>query len=120
MIFCFICAPHQGILLFCLILLSFLTYGVFFRCKLSLLKQHIFLILTQPSWDGYLLLYSQKSSIRGTAPNMVILMYVLLYMHIYKVNRNDNLIKKSFNILLQEIVIFPFNKNYPKFYLKFS
>jgi hypothetical protein len=29
-------------------------------------KQHIFLILTQPSWDGYLLLYSPQSSIRGT------------------------------------------------------
>ncbi len=34
--------------------------------RLSLLKQHIFLILTQPSWDGFLLLYSPKSSIRGT------------------------------------------------------
>jgi hypothetical protein len=30
------------------------------------MKQHIFFILTQPSWDGYLLLYSPKSSIRGT------------------------------------------------------
>ncbi len=58
--------PHQGILLFCLNLLSYLTSGVFFRCKLSLLKQHIFLISTQPSWDGYLLLYCPKSSIRGT------------------------------------------------------
>jgi hypothetical protein len=26
----------------------------------------IFLILTQPSWDGYLRLFSPKSSIRGT------------------------------------------------------
>jgi hypothetical protein len=54
--------PRQGILLFCLILLSYLTYGVFFRCKLALL------IFTKPSWDGYLLLYSPKSSIRGTIP----------------------------------------------------
>ncbi len=38
----------------------------FFRCKLFLLKQNIFLILTQPSWDGYLLLYSLKSGIRST------------------------------------------------------
>jgi hypothetical protein len=30
------------------------------------LMQPIFLILTQPSWDGYLLLFSPKSSIRGT------------------------------------------------------
>jgi hypothetical protein len=40
----------------CLLLLSCMTSGVFFRCKLSLLKQHSFLILTQPSWDGYWLL----------------------------------------------------------------
>jgi hypothetical protein len=39
---------------------------IFSRCKLSLLKQHIFLILTQPSWNGYLLLYSSKCSLRGT------------------------------------------------------
>ncbi len=56
---------HQGILLFCFILLSYLTSGVFSGCKLFLLKQHIFLILTQPSWDGYLLLYSPKSIFRG-------------------------------------------------------
>jgi hypothetical protein len=31
------------------------------------LKQHIFLILTQPSWDGYLLLFSPKNSFRGTS-----------------------------------------------------
>jgi hypothetical protein len=37
---------HQGILLFCLILLSYLTSGVFSGGKLSLLKQRIFLILT--------------------------------------------------------------------------
>ncbi len=53
------------LLLFCLVLLSYLTSGVFSGCKLSLLKQHIFLILTQPSWDGYLLLYSPKSSFRS-------------------------------------------------------
>ncbi len=58
--------PHQGILLFCLILLSYMSSGVFLSCKLSLLKHHIFLILTQPSWDGYLLLYRPKSSILGT------------------------------------------------------
>jgi hypothetical protein len=61
--------PHQRILLFCLILLNYMTSGVFSGCNLSLLKQHIFLILTQPSWDGYLLLYSPKSSIRGTISN---------------------------------------------------
>ncbi len=60
--------PHQRILLFCLILLNYMTSGVFSRCKLSLLKQYIFFILTQPSWDDYLLLYSPKSSIHGTAP----------------------------------------------------
>ena len=43
-----------------------MSSGVFFGCILSLLKQHIFLILMQPSWDEYLLLYSPKSSIRGT------------------------------------------------------
>jgi hypothetical protein len=62
--------PASGKSSFCLILLSCMTSGVFFRCKLSLLKQHIFLILTQPSWDGYLLLYSPKSSIRGTGPKI--------------------------------------------------
>ncbi len=43
-----------------------MTSGVFSRCKLFLLQQHIFLIFTQPSWDGYLLLYGPKYSIRGT------------------------------------------------------
>jgi hypothetical protein len=43
-----------------------MTSGVFSGCKLSLSKPHIFFILTQPTWDGYLLLYSPKSSIRGT------------------------------------------------------
>ncbi len=61
---------HQGIL-FCLILLNYMTSGVYSGCQLSLLKQHIFLILTQPSWDGYLLLYSPKSSIRGTDITLV-------------------------------------------------
>ncbi len=58
---------NQGILLFCLILLSCLTSGVFFRCKLSLLKQ--------PSWDGYLLLYSQKAT--SAAQNLYSLLLVL-------------------------------------------
>jgi hypothetical protein len=45
--------PHpppsaSGTSFFCLILLSYLTSGVFSGCKLSLLKQHIFLNLTQP------------------------------------------------------------------------
>ncbi len=57
--------PHLGIL-FCLILLSYLTSWMFSGCKFSLLKHHGFLISTQLSWDGYLLLYSPKSSIRGT------------------------------------------------------
>ncbi len=46
--------PHQGILLFCLILLNHMTSGVFSGCQLSLSKQHIFLILMQPSWGGYI------------------------------------------------------------------
>jgi hypothetical protein len=45
-----------------------LVTGVFSGCKLSLLKQHIFLILIQLSWDGYLLLLQLKVSIRGTLP----------------------------------------------------
>ncbi len=58
--------PTLGNSFFCLILLNYMTSGVFSRCKLSLLKQHILLILMQPSWDDYLLLYSTKSSIHGT------------------------------------------------------
>ncbi len=65
--FCTPPPPHQGILIFCLILLSYMSPGLFFGCKLSLLKQHIFLIITQPTWDGYLLLNNTKSSIRSLA-----------------------------------------------------
>jgi hypothetical protein len=54
--------PHQGILLFGFVLLSCWASGLFYRCKMSLLEQYFFLILTQPSWDGYFLLCSPKSS----------------------------------------------------------
>ncbi len=58
--------PTSGNSSFCLILLNYKTSVLFSWCQLSLLKQHIFLILTQPSRDGYLLLYSSKSSMHGT------------------------------------------------------
>jgi hypothetical protein len=60
--------PHQGILLFCLILLSYryLTSGVFSGCKLSLLKQHIFLILTSVPDGTHDILVWIRIRIRGS------------------------------------------------------
>ncbi len=57
--------PKQGNSPFCLSLLTYMTSGLFFWCYLFLFMQPIFLILTQPSWDGYFWLFSPKISIRG-------------------------------------------------------
>ncbi len=51
---------------FCLFLLRYWWSGLFYLCKMSLLMQSFFLIFTQPSWDGYFLLFSPKSSICST------------------------------------------------------
>jgi hypothetical protein len=53
-------SPHSREFFFHLILLGCWASGLFYWCKMSLLMQSYFLIFTQPSWYGYLLLFSPK------------------------------------------------------------